>query len=270
MSDMEINKEQLDKLVGEITRQAMESLGGLRAGRTDADPGEVLIARMIDHTLLKPDASADQIAALCAEAREYRFASVCVNPFYVALCAELLADVEDVAVGAAIGFPLGANTTEIKVYETLRAIADGATEVDMVINVSAIKNKNWPLVRSDVARVVTAAHAGGILCKVILETGLLTQDEKVMACRICKDVGADFVKTSTGFGAGGATAEDVALMRETVGPDMGVKASGGIRSFADAQRMIAAGATRIGTSAGIRIVQDSQGTQPDNAPTPGY
>ncbi len=256
---MDINKDQLEKLVADVTRQAMEALGDLRAGHQAAHPGNVLIARMIDHTLLKPEASAEQIATLCAEAREHRFAAVCVNPTNIAQCAALLADAPDVAVGAAIGFPLGANTTEIKVYETLRAIADGATEVDMVINVGAVKSQNWPLVKADIARVVTAAHAGGARCKVILETGLLTQDEKIMACRICKEVGADFVKTSTGFGAGGATVEDIALMRETVGPEMGVKASGGIRTFADAQAMIAAGATRIGTSAGIRIVQEALG-----------
>ena len=155
--------------------------------------------------------------------------------------------------------------------ETLQALADGATEVDMVLNVGAVKSKNWALVREDIVRVVTAAHAGGARCKVILETGLLTDEEKVKSCQICKEVGADFVKTSTGFGPGGATVEDIALMRATVGPDMGVKASGGVRSYADAQRMIAAGATRIGASAGVNIVKEALGNASSSeAPVTDY
>ncbi|GAB4571082.1 MAG: deoxyribose-phosphate aldolase [Anaerolineae bacterium] len=256
---MDINNEELNKLVSEITRQALEALSKPQSQEAAAGNNDVLIARMIDHTLLKPDATAEQIAALCEEARDYHFASVCVNPSYVKLCAELLADVEDVAVCTVIGFPLGANTTAVKVYETLQALADGATEVDMVINVGAAKSKNWALVRSDIAGVVTAAHAGGALCKVILETALLSDEEKIRVCQIAREVGADFVKTSTGFGPGGATVEDIALMRETVGPELGVKASGGVRTFEDARRMIAAGATRIGASAGIRIVQEALG-----------
>jgi deoxyribose-phosphate aldolase len=227
------------------------------------------IARFIDHTLLKPDATRDQILHLCEEARCYHFASVCVNPTYVKLCAQQLKSVPDVAVCTVIGFPLGATVTEVKVFETKQAITDGATEIDMVQNVGALKSGDLDLVRRDIAAVVEAAHAQGAICKVILETGLLTDDEKERACQIAKEVGADFVKTSTGFSAGGATAADIALMRRVVGPGMGVKASGGIRSFADAQIMIAAGATRIGASAGVRILEESVGqtltTQMDNS-----
>lgn len=268
---MDINKEQLDKLVGEITQQALSAMDNLgEAVGKQQDDTQPLIARTIDHTLLKPDASMEQIAVLCDEAREHHFASVCVNPTYIKTCAELLKDVEDVAVCTVIGFPLGANTPEVKAYEVLQALADGANEVDMVINVGAIKSKNWVLVREDIARVVTAAHAGGAICKVILETALLTDEEKVKACQISRDAGADFVKTSTGFGPGGATVEDIALMRETVGPEMGVKASGGVRTYEDARQMIAAGATRIGASAGIRIVQEALGTAADAHTTEGY
>lgn len=268
---MDINKEQFDKLVNEITQQALTALDNLgNAVNQFQNDEHPLIARMIDHTLLKPDATLEQIATLCDEARDHHFASVCVNPTYVRTCAELLKDAEDVAVCTVIGFPLGANTPEVKAYEALQAVADGATEVDMVINVSAIKSKNWVLVREDVTRVVNAAHAGGAICKVILETALITDDEKVKACQICRDAGADFVKTSTGFGPGGATIEDIRLMRQTVGPDMGVKASGGVRSYEDARQMIAAGATRIGASAGIRIVQEAMGTETDDSTPEGY
>jgi deoxyribose-phosphate aldolase len=228
------------------------------------------LAKTIDHTLLKPAATNEQIDQICAEAREHDFASVCVNPCHVARCAEALKNAPDVAVCTVIGFPLGANSTAVKVYETLQATADGATEVDMVINVGAIKSEDWQLVEADVKRVVQAAHASGALCKVILETALLTDDEKIKACQVCKAAGANFVKTSTGFGPGGATVEDIALMRQTVGPEMGVKASGGVRSYADAQQMIAAGATRIGASAGIRIMQEALGDTPTDAPDQGY
>lgn len=256
---MDINKNELEKLVSDITQQAVSALNTL-TDEINANLGQKpLIARMIDHTLLKPDASAVEIAQLCEEASQYRFASVCVNPTNVRQCAELLQDVEDVAVCTVVGFPLGATTPEVKAYETLQVVADGATEVDMVINVGAIKNKNWPLVQADVRRVVQAAHAGGAICKVILENALLTDEEIVTACQICQKAGADFVKTSTGFGPGGATVEDVALMRQTVGPEMGVKAAGGVRTYEDAQQMIEAGATRIGASAGIRIVEEAQG-----------
>ncbi len=246
-----------------LTSPRVQKPGGSRGGHPD-------LARMIDHTLLKPDATADQIARLCAEAREYRFASVCVNPSYVHYCAELLADVPDVAVCTVIGFPLGAHTPSAKAFEALQAIADGASELDMVINIGAIKSQNWPLVREDVESVVRVARAGGALCKVILETALLTDDEKIRACEVCRDAGADFVKTSTGFGPGGATVEDVALMRRIVGPAMGVKASGGIRTYADARRMIAAGATRIGASAGVQIIREASGASADSPAPQGY
>lgn len=228
-------------------------------------PVETAIARLIDHTLLKPEATAMQIAQLCHEARIYHFAAVCVNPCYVRLCAQLLQDTEGVAVCSVIGFPLGATTPEVKAYEAAQAIADGASEVDMVLNIGALKGSDWPLVYEDIRRVVETAHTNSALCKVILETALLTEEEKVAACTICKQAGADFVKTSTGFGPGGATAEDVALMRRLVGPTMGVKAAGGIRTYADARRMIEAGATRLGASAGVRIVKEAQGKSTEPA-----
>ncbi len=230
---------------------------------------DVPLARLIDHTLLKPEATADHITRLCAEAQEYRFASVCVNAAYIALVAQLLQDTPEVAACATIGFPLGATLPEVKAYESSRCIALGATEVDMVINVGALKAKAWKSVYDDIAGVVDAAHAGNALCKVILETCLLTDEEKIAACLISKQAGADFVKTSTGFSSGGATTQDVALMRRVVGPEMGVKASGGIRTYADAQAMIVAGATRIGASAGVRIVREARGETVD-PPQKGY
>ncbi|MFQ5678798.1 MAG: deoxyribose-phosphate aldolase [Gemmatimonadota bacterium] len=209
---------------------------------------------MIDHTLLKPDATQDEIARLCYEARKYGFASVCVNPSYVKLCAELLSGTE-VLICTVVGFPLGATSTETKAFETQKAVRDGATEVDMVINVGALKSRDYELVERDLASVARAAHAGGAILKVIIEAALLTDEEKVAACQLAKVAGADFVKTSTGFGPGGATPEDVALMRRVVGAQMGVKAAGGIRTYADAQKMIAAGASRIGASASVKIIQ---------------
>jgi deoxyribose-phosphate aldolase len=228
------------------------------------------MARMIDHTLLKPDASRDQIARLCDEARAYHFASVCVNPVYVTLCADLLRDVDGVAVCTVIGFPLGANLTSVKVYETEQVIAVGATEVDMVQNVGALKSQDYDLVRRDIVAVTAAAHAQGAICKVILENALLTDEEKEIACRIVQEAGADFVKTSTGFGPGGATVPDVALMRRVVGPAMGVKAAGGVRTYADAQAMIAAGATRLGASAGVRIIDEARGLVADSGSNDSY
>jgi deoxyribose-phosphate aldolase len=221
--------------------------------------GNLEVARLIDHTLLKPDAVPEQIEQLCREGQRYHFASVCVNPAHVALCSDLLRDVDDVAVCSVVGFPLGATLPEVKAYEAEQAIAAGASEVDMVINVGALKAGDEALVRRDIAAVVELAHRHGALCKVILETALLSDTEKEQACRIAQDAGADFVKTSTGFGPGGATVQDVALMRRVVGPEMGVKASGGIRSYADLQQMVEAGATRIGASAGVRIVEEAQG-----------
>lgn len=207
--------------------------------------------KYIDHTLLKPEATSAMIDKLCDEAKQHDFASVCVNPFWVKRAAERLAG-SQVAVCTVIGFPLGANTPEVKAAETRDAIANGAAEIDMVLNVGALKSGDQESVKRDIAAVVNAA--GGVLVKVILETGLLTDEEKVVACKLCVEAGANFVKTSTGFGPGGATVEDVALMRKTVGPAIGVKASGGVRDRSTALAMIKAGATRIGASAGIAIV----------------
>jgi deoxyribose-phosphate aldolase len=217
-------------------------------------PHDPSIAHMIDHTLLKPDATADQIAQLCYEARKHEFASVCVNPTHVKLCADLLRGTQ-VKVCTVIGFPLGASAPDVKIFETETALRDGATEIDMVINIGALKAKDLELVARDIQGVVRIAHAAGALVKVIIETSLLTDEEKITACLLSKEAGADFVKTSTGFAGGGATAEDVALMRRVVGPGMGVKASGGVKDYADAKAMVDAGATRIGASAGIKIAQ---------------
>ena len=214
------------------------------------------IARMIDHTLLKPDATQDQIAQLCYEARKYGFAAVCVNPSYVKLCSQLLKG-SPVHVCTVVGFPLGATPPEVKAYEAQQAIDDGATEIDMVINVGAIKSKDYALVERDMATVARASHAGGAILKVIIEAALLTDEEKVIACQLAKAAGADYVKTSTGFGPGGATVNDVQLMRRAVGPAMGIKAAGGIKSYDDVKAMVAAGATRIGASAGVKIVQQA-------------
>ncbi|MGB8646804.1 MAG: deoxyribose-phosphate aldolase [Anaerolineae bacterium] len=222
------------------------------------------IARYIDHTLLKPEATPTEVERLCREALEYHFAAVCVNPPFVKLCVSILRG-SDVAVAVVVGFPLGAHTTETKVFETEQAITEGASEIDMVINIGALKARREDHVREDIRGVVLAAHRLGAIVKVIIEAALLSDDEKVRACRMAKEVGADFVKTSTGFGPGGATAHDVELMRQTVGPEMGVKAAGGVKTLADAEKMIAAGATRIGASAGVKIVQEATGHKP-NAP----
>lgn len=211
------------------------------------------LAKMIDHTLLKPEADRASIEKLCKEALEYNFASVCVNPTNVELAAELLKG-SDVKVCTVIGFPLGANTMEVKAFETKDAIAKGADEVDMVINIGRLKDKDYEYVKKDIKAVVDAADEKA-LTKVIIETCLLTDDEKVEACKLAKEAGADFVKTSTGFSTGGATPEDIKLMRETVGSDLGVKASGGVRSIEDAEAVIKNGATRIGASASIAICE---------------
>jgi deoxyribose-phosphate aldolase len=211
------------------------------------------IASMIDHTLLKADATKEQIEKLCQEAREHQFFSVCVNPVWVKTSKELLSG-SGVKVCTVIGFPLGATTSETKAFETKNAIDNGAEEVDMVINIGALKDKNYQLVENDIRAVVDAAK-GKALTKVIIETSLLTKEEKVRACELAVKAGADFVKTSTGFSTGGATIEDIAIMRQTVGPKMGVKASGGVRNTEDAQKMIEAGATRIGASSGIAILK---------------
>lgn len=214
------------------------------------------IAAYIDHTLLKQDAAAPQIDRLCAEAAQYHFASVCVNPWYVPRCVKHLQGT-GVKVCTVVGFPLGATTTESKVFETLQAVRSGAEEIDMVMNVCAMKSGNTRAIEQEI-QALAAAVEGHAILKVILETCLLTEEEKILACQIAKRAGADFVKTSTGFSTGGATVADVALMRRTVGPEMGVKAAGGIRDYAAAKAMLDAGATRIGASAGIAIVQQEQ------------
>lgn len=212
------------------------------------------VASQIDHTLLKADARSDAIRKLCAEALEFRFAAVCVNPYWVNLCSELLRD-SSVKVATVIGFPLGANQTLAKAAEARTALEAGAQELDMVLNVGELKDGNLKAVEADIAAVVREARVNGAAVKVILETALLTNEEKLAGCKVSLAAGADFVKTSTGFGPGGATVEDVRLMREAVGRAMGVKASGGIRTWDDCRAMMAAGASRIGTSAGVSILQ---------------
>lgn len=217
------------------------------------------MAKYVDHTLLKPQASQAQIKKVCDEAIQYNFASVCVNPNYIEFAAKQLHG-SGVAPCVVIGFPLGATTPEVKAVETCTVISLGAKEVDMVVNIGAIKSGNLQLVKRDIDAVVNAA-GGRALVKVIIETCLLTDEEKVKACTIAKLAGADFVKTSTGFSTGGATEEDVKLMRQTVGPDMGVKASGGVRDYESAVRMVEAGATRLGTSSGVKIVSGISGAK---------
>jgi len=238
--------------------------GATRLGLHAVGGGAGSVAGMIDHTLLKPDATKREIETLCGEAKEFGFASVCVNPTWVATCARLVRG-SSVAVCSVVGFPLGATTADTKQYETRRAIFDGAREIDMVINVGALKSGDLHLVESDIRAVTSACRETNVLSKVIIETALLSDEEKVTACTLAKAAAADFVKTSTGFGPGGATAEDVALMRRIVGEDMGIKASGGVRTLEGVKAMVAAGATRIGASAGVRIVQQSQGQQPAEA-----
>ena len=227
------------------------------------------VARMIDHTVLKADTTAATVQAHCAEARANGFASVCVNATWVPLCVEELAG-SNVKVCTVAGFSLGATLPAVKAFEAKEAIALGAVEVDMVLNVGALKSGDVRLVWEDVAGVADECHDAGAILKVIIETGLLTHDEKIAACVICKDAGADFVKTATGFNGGGATVEDIALMRFVVGPEMGVKAAGGVRSAADALAMIAAGATRIGTSGGAGIMADLMGNAQVARPADGY
>jgi deoxyribose-phosphate aldolase len=217
------------------------------------------IASFIDHTLLKPEASEADVLKVCAEAAEYRFKSVCVNPIWVKTVTTALKG-SGVLACSVVGFPLGATPTDVKSFEARGAVLDGADEVDMVINIAAARAGDKGALVEDIAAVAETVHAGGAILKVIIETALLTDEQKVLACQAAVAAGADFVKTSTGFNGGGATVEDVALMRRTVGPDLGVKASGGVRSLADAQAMIAAGATRIGASSGIAIVKGEQGS----------
>lgn len=214
------------------------------------------IASLIDHTLLKPEATAEQIRNLCKETRQFKFASVCVNPWYVSLAAKLMRG-SGIKICTVAGFPLGATSTLSKVFEAKQGIRDGALEIDMVMNVGALKSGDDRAVQADIRAVADACHRARAICKVILENVLLTDEEKVRVCKLAQKAGADYVKTSTGFGAGGATAADVALMRATVGPNLGVKASGGIRSYEDMMKMVTAGATRIGTSSGVNIVEEA-------------
>ena len=252
-----------DRLRGVIdagaTRVGLHASGGAPAG----------VASMIDHTLLKPDATRKNIEELCREAAQFKFATVCVNPTWAALASRLLAG-SGVGVCSVVGFPLGATTPDVKGYETQRAIFDGAREIDMVINVGALKSGDLRAVERDIEAVTSPCRSCGALSKVIIEAALLTDDEKITACTLAKAAGADYVKTSTGFASGGATAADVALMRRVVGAEMGVKAAGGVRDFEGMKAMIAAGATRVGASAGVKIVQQSRGEQPATGQSSGY
>jgi deoxyribose-phosphate aldolase len=241
----------------QLVRQAMQAGASRFSANLGIQHVDGDIARLIDHTLLKADATQAQIAQLCHEARQYGFAAVCVNPTHVKLCADLLKD-SNVAVCTVVGFPLGATPAEVKAYEAQQAIDDGATEVDMVINIGALKGGEADLVERDIAMVTRTCHNNGAICKVIIEAALLSEQEKVKACELAKKAGADYVKTSTGFGPSGASVADVALMRRVVGPGMGVKAAGGISTFADAKGMVEAGATRIGASAGVRILREAE------------
>ncbi|MCX7668935.1 MAG: deoxyribose-phosphate aldolase [Anaerolineae bacterium] len=246
------NSAELMARIEHMARQALASpvVDLSAAAGAIADP-----AALIDHTLLKPTATAAQVRQLCAEAREHGFASVCVNPTWVALCAQELAG-SPVKVCTVVGFPLGADLPEVKAFAAERCIALGATEIDMVLNIGALKSQEYAAVREDIAAVVRSAHAAGGIVKVIIETAYLTAEEKVAACVLAQDAAADFVKTSTGFGPAGATVADVALMRRVVGPAMGVKAAGGIRTASDFRAMVAAGANRIGASASVQIMRE--------------
>jgi deoxyribose-phosphate aldolase len=252
-----------DRLRGVIdagaTRIGLHATGGAAAG----------VAGLIDHTLLKPDATRQEIEKLCREAAEHHFATVCVNPTWVSLCSKLLAH-STVGVCTVVGFPLGATTPDTKHYETRRAIFDGAREVDMVINVGALKSGDLRAVERDIEAVTGPCRDCGVISKVIIEAALLTDEEKITACTLSKAAGADFVKTSTGFGPGGATAADVALMRRVVGEEMGVKAAGGVRDLEGLKAMVEAGASRVGASAGVKIVQQSAGKNVTAGAPSGY
>ena len=232
--------------------------GATRLGLHASGGGASEVSGLIDHTLLKPDATAAEVQKLCAEAAEFHFATVCVNPTWVAFCAKLLQG-SGVGVCSVVGFPLGATTPDVKQYETRRAIFDGAVEIDMVINVGALKSGDLRLVEQDIEAVTGPCRQHSVVSKVIIEAALLTDEEKVTASTLTKAAGADFVKTSTGFGPGGATVADVALMRRVVGDTIGVKAAGGVRDLAQMKAMVAAGASRVGASAGVRIVKESRG-----------
>jgi deoxyribose-phosphate aldolase len=248
--------------------QGVIDAGAARLGLHATGGAPTGVAQLIDHTLLRPDAARKDLEQLCREAAEFGFATVCVNPVWTATCARLLRG-SPVAVCTVVGFPLGATTADVKHFETRRVIYDGAREVDMVINIGALKSGDLHTVERDIDAVTAPCRDCGVTSKVIIEAAYLTDDEKVAACTLAKAAGADFVKTSTGFGPSGATVADVALMRRVVGADMGVKAAGGVKDLAALQAMVAAGATRVGASAGVRIVQQSAG-QPASAPPAGY
>lgn len=248
--------------------QGVIDAGASRVGVLATGGAPEGVASMIDHTLLKADATRQEIEHLCREASQFKFATVCVNPAWVATAARLL-NGSGVGVCSVVGFPLGATTGDVKAYETRRAIYDGAREIDMVINVGALKSGDLRVVERDIEAVASTCRECGALSKVIIEAALLTDDEKITACTLAKAAGADFVKTSTGFGPGGATAADVALMRRVVGAEMGVKAAGGVRDLDGLKAMVAAGATRVGASAGVKIVQQSRGEKP-TATSSGY
>ncbi|TAK50670.1 MAG: deoxyribose-phosphate aldolase [Bacteroidetes bacterium] len=250
------NKEGVRNIVQQGASRISAGVGIEAAGGIEVD-----LARMIDHTLLKPEATKEEVTKLCNEAKKYNFASVCINPSYVRLCAQILRDTA-VKVCTVIGFPLGATSTASKAFESEQALRDGATELDMVINVGMLKSGEYEYVENDMFAVSTTARRYGALTKVILETALLTDEEKVKACMLAKRAGMDFVKTSTGFSKGGATVGDIALMRKVVGSAMGVKASGGVRTREDALAMVASGADRIGASASVKIVSVSNAGQP--------
>lgn len=243
--------------------------GATRVGLYAGGGAPTAVASMIDHTLLKPDATKKDIEDLCREAAQFSFATVCVNPAWVATAARLLRG-SGVGVCSVVGFPLGATTADVKGYEAQRAIFDGAREIDMVINVGALKSGDLRTVERDIEAVTAPCRECGVLSKVIIEAALLTDDEKITACTLAKAAGADYVKTSTGFGPGGATAADVALMRRVVGAEMGVKAAGGVRDFEGLKAMVAAGATRVGASAGVKIVQQARGERPSTGTPAGY
>lgn len=243
--------------------------GASRIGLHASGGAAGTVAGMIDHTLLKPDATRTDIEKLCREAAEFHFATVCVNPTWVAVCAALLRGT-GVGVCSVVGFPLGATTADVKHYETRRAIFDGASEIDMVINIGALKSGDLQVVERDIQAVVGPCREAHVISKVIIEAALLTDDEKITASALSKAAGADFVKTSTGFASGGATAADVALMRRVVGADMGIKAAGGVRDYEGLKAMVAAGATRIGASAGVKIVQESTGQKPTATASAAY
>jgi deoxyribose-phosphate aldolase len=246
------------------TRKVVEAGAARISAGAAVGPIEADIARLIDHTLLKPDATCDEIRKICLEALKFGFASVCVNPWNVSLAAELLRG-SDVRVCTVVGFPLGATLPQVKQFEAEETIKLGAQDIDMVINIGALKSGLTEAVEADIRGVADASHRGGAICKVILEASLLTTEEKVRGSLAAKNAGADFVKTSTGFSTGGATAEDVRLMRAVVGDGLGVKASGGVRSLEDLQKMVEAGATRIGASASVKILEQARAAAPSEA-----